>query len=68
MKGCHFWVKVGGPGHTSWDFSAIDPYVISYMNATKGHDALVNFSPIPKWMVLLKDQPDFGQKLGEYFS
>jgi hypothetical protein len=68
LPGCHYWLKIGGPSHTSWDFADIDPYVVAYMNATKGHDALINFSPIPPWMATQHTEPDFGVHLGEYFS
>jgi hypothetical protein len=35
---------------TSWDFSVIDPMTIDFLNATKGHPAILNFSTIPQWM------------------
>jgi hypothetical protein len=35
---------------TSWDFSLIDPMTIDFLNATKGHPAILNFSTIPQWM------------------
>ena len=34
----------------SWDFSAIDPMTIDFLNATKGHPVILNFSTIPQWM------------------
>jgi len=37
-------------GKTSWDFSVIDPMTIDFLNATKGHPAVLNFSTIPQWM------------------
>ena len=37
-------------GKTSWDFSAIDPMTVDFLNATKGHSVIVNFSTIPQWM------------------
>jgi hypothetical protein len=37
-------------GKTSWDFSAIDPITIDFLEATKGHSAILNFSTIPQWM------------------
>src|SRR5690348_14715597 len=37
-------------GKTSWDFSVIDPMTIDFLNATKGHPAILNFSTIPQWM------------------
>ncbi len=35
---------------TSWDFSLIDPLTIDFLNATKGHPVILNFSTIPQWM------------------
>ena len=37
-------------GRTSWDFSAIDPMTIDFLEATKGHPVILNFSTIPQWM------------------
>src|SRR5581483_9434244 len=37
-------------GKTSWDFSLLDPMTIDFLNATKGHAAVLNFSTIPPWM------------------
>src|SRR5208283_133028 len=37
-------------GKTSWDFSIIDPRTIDFLEATKGHPAVLNFSTIPQWM------------------
>lgn len=37
-------------GKTSWDFSVIDPLVIDFLEATKGHSVVLNFSTIPQWM------------------
>ena len=37
-------------GKTSWDFSAIDPMTIDFLEATKGHQVILNFSTIPQWM------------------
>lgn len=37
-------------GKTLWDFSAIDPLTIDFLEATKGHKVIVNFSTIPQWM------------------
>jgi hypothetical protein len=38
-------------GKTSWDFTFIDPMTIDFLEATKGHDSILNFSTIPQWMV-----------------
>ncbi len=35
---------------TSWDFSLIDPMTIDFLNATRGHPVILNFSTIPAWM------------------
>jgi Glycosyl hydrolases family 39 len=37
-------------GKTSWDFSIIDPMTIDFLEATKGHPVVLNFSTIPQWM------------------
>ncbi|ADV83537.1 GH39 family glycosyl hydrolase [Terriglobus saanensis] len=37
-------------GHTSWDFSHIDPTLEDFMKATEGHSVILNFSTIPAWM------------------
>jgi Glycosyl hydrolases family 39 len=37
-------------GKTSWDFSAIDPMTLDFLEATKGHSVILNFSTIPQWM------------------
>ena len=37
-------------GATSWDFTAIDPMTIDFLEATKGHSVILNFSTIPQWM------------------
>jgi hypothetical protein len=35
---------------TSWDFSLIDPITLDFLQATKGHPVILNFSTIPTWM------------------
>ncbi|MBV9624464.1 MAG: glycosyl hydrolase family 39 [Acidobacteria bacterium] len=37
-------------GKTSWDFSLIDPMTIDFLEATKGHSVILNFSTVPQWM------------------
>lgn len=37
-------------GKTSWDFSLLDPLTLDFLEATRGHSAIVNFSTIPEWM------------------
>jgi len=39
-----------GDGKISWDFSLIDPMTIDFLEATKGHSVVLNFSTIPQWM------------------
>lgn len=49
---------------TYWDFSLIDPMTVDFLNATKGHSVILNFSTIPAWMfktpepVNYPDDPD----------
>jgi len=43
-------------GNTSWDFSVIDPMTIDFLEATKGHSVILNFSTIPQWM-FVSDKP-----------
>ena len=35
---------------TFWDFSLADPPAVDFLEATKGHNAYMNFSTIPAWM------------------
>ncbi len=37
-------------GKTSWDFSLIDPMTIDFLEATRDHSVILNFSTIPQWM------------------
>jgi hypothetical protein len=37
-------------GVTSWDFSLIDPLTVDFLEATKGHPVVLNFSTTPQWM------------------
>jgi hypothetical protein len=37
-------------GKTSWDFSLVDPMTIDFLEATKGHSVVLNFSTIPAWL------------------
>ena len=36
--------------NTSWDFSLIDPITIDFLEATKGHPTILNFSTMPAWL------------------
>jgi len=53
-----------GNGKTSWNFSRIDPMTLDFLDATKGHSVVWNFSTIPQWMyktekpVSYPDDPD----------
>jgi len=60
-------------GKTSWDFTRIDPYTIDFLEATKGHPVMLNFSTIPPWMFKVDkpvpypddpDQPIWNYQLG----
>jgi hypothetical protein len=35
---------------TSWDFSLIDPMTTDFLESTKDHPVILNFSTIPQWM------------------
>ena len=35
---------------TFWDFSLIDPMTLDFLDATKGHSTILNFSTIPAWL------------------
>jgi hypothetical protein len=35
---------------TSWGFSLIDPLTLDFLEATRGHSTILNFSTIPEWM------------------
>ena len=37
-------------GKTSWNFASIDPFTIDFLEATRGHPVMLNFSTIPPWM------------------
>jgi hypothetical protein len=37
-------------GKASWDFTLIDPMTIDFLEATKEHSTILNFSTIPQWM------------------
>ena len=54
---------------TSWDFRAIDPYVEDFMANTVGHDSVINFAPVARWMTNSTGYTDpTGVQAGEYFS
>ena len=37
-------------GKTFWDFSLIDPMTEDFLNATRGHSVILNFSTTPEWL------------------
>jgi hypothetical protein len=37
-------------GKTFWDFSLIDPMTEDFLEATRGHSVILNFSTTPAWM------------------
>ena len=43
-------LKPPSHGQTYWDFSLIDPMTVDFLQATKGHSVILNFSTIPAWM------------------
>ncbi len=36
--------------NTYWDFSLIDPLTVDFLEATKGHPVILNFSTMPAWL------------------
>jgi hypothetical protein len=36
--------------NTSWNFTLIDPLIKDFVEATDGHDNIINFSTTPQWM------------------
>ncbi len=46
-------------GHTSWDFSLIDPLVQDFMDNTMGPPVVLNFSTIPQWMFKTENPVDY---------
>ena len=37
-------------GETFWDFKLLDSTMVAFMDATKGHTVVINFSTTPAWM------------------
>ena len=52
---------------TYWNFSHIDPIVEDFMNATKGHSVVMNFSTIPVWMFKTENLLIFPTILTKFF-
>jgi hypothetical protein len=48
-------------GKTFWDFSVIDPMTIDFLEATKGHSVVLNFSTIPQWMYKTEKSVNYPQ-------
>lgn len=44
---------------TYWDFSLIDPMTIDFLERTKGHTVIMNFSTIPQWMFKTEKRVDY---------
>jgi hypothetical protein len=44
---------------TSWDFGVIDPMTLDFLQATKGHPVVLNFSTIPTWMYKTEKPVDY---------
>jgi len=42
-------------GKTFWDFSAMDPLVEDFLEATEGHPVILDFSTIPQWMFITSE-------------
>jgi hypothetical protein len=51
-------------GETHWDFSNMDPVVVDFLEAIKGHPVVMNLATIPEWMyktdkpVIVPSNPD----------
>ena len=52
---------------TSWDFSLIDPMTIDFMEATKGHPVMLNFSTIPAWFFKSNKKINYPQDPNQVF-
>lgn len=52
-------------GKASWDFSLIDPLVIDFLEAAKGHSVMMGFSTIPAWMFKTEYPVYYGQTPNE---
>jgi hypothetical protein len=44
-------IAMGVPPWECVTNTSIDDYVIDFMNASKGHDSVINFSPLPTWLL-----------------
>ena len=54
--------------HSYWDFSLIDPMTEDFMNATKNHTAIINFSTIPAWLYKTEGRVVYPDNPGTYFD
>ena len=67
-----------GTNCSVWNFSRFDPYVVDFMNASVGHQSVINFAAPPGWYSEPCPHPPTcnnsgyldptGVKAGEYFS
>jgi len=48
-------------GRTSWDFTLLDPMTTDFLEATKGHSVVLNFSTIPPWMFQIAKPIEYPQ-------
>ncbi|HEY4062134.1 MAG TPA: glycosyl hydrolase family 39 [Puia sp.] len=53
------------PTSTSWDFTHIDPIAVDFLEATKGHPVILNFSTIPAWMYKTPERVGYPADPGE---
>jgi hypothetical protein len=51
-------LKPPTPTSVTWDFSLIDPLVADFLDSTRAHTVVVNFSTIPQWMFKTDDPVD----------
>ncbi len=52
---------------TYWDFSAIDPMTVDFLNATAGHSVILNFSTIPAWMFVTPEPVKYPDDADQVF-
>jgi hypothetical protein len=53
---------------TSWDFSLIDPMTKDFLEATKGHPSILNFSTIPQWMWKTEPRDPTFKEIADYYA
>lgn len=52
---------------TSWDFTHIDPITVDFLEATKGHPVILNFSTVPAWMYKTEKPVTYPANPGDVF-